>query len=92
VSQGFGRMHGLWGIYEGEFDQGVIHGYGRTIYSNLNQYQGQWTNGLYDGIGKLSLADGKILQGTWKLGVLQTSLKNDKSEGYIAPKSDIPSV
>ena len=36
LSQGFGREHGLWGIYEGEFDQGAIGGYGRMIYSNQN--------------------------------------------------------
>lgn len=38
------------------------------------------------------LDTGKILQGTWKAGVLETSLKNDNSAGYVAPKPDVPSV
>ena len=92
VSQGFGRQYGLFGVYEGEFKQGKIHGYGRMIMKNLDIYQGQFAEGLYNGDGKLVLDTGKILQGTWKAGVLQASDGNDKAAGYVAPKPDIPSV
>ena len=93
VSQGFGRQYGLFGVYEGEFKQGKIDGYGRMIMKNLDIYQGQFAEGLYNGDGKLVLGGtGRTLDGTWKAGVLQASNGNDKSAGYVAPKPDIPSV
>ena len=61
MSDGFGRQYGIWGIYEGMFNEGIVSGYGRMIHSNQNVYVGSYLNGLYDGIGKLSLANGTVI-------------------------------
>ena len=34
VSQGIGQQYGTWGIYEGQFEEGKITGYGRIIMPN----------------------------------------------------------
>ena len=40
------------GIYEGEFNNGKIDGYGRMIYFDGSYYEGYFKNGVKNGWGK----------------------------------------
>jgi len=40
VGHGVGRNMGGFGLYEGQYFEGVAHGYGRIIWRNRNSYQG----------------------------------------------------
>ena len=48
---GVGRGTGGFGIYEGQQDDGVPHGYGRVIFRNRNWYEGQFKEGKITGYG-----------------------------------------
>jgi len=48
----YGRWLDGSGVYEGDFYNGAIHGYGRMIYFNGSYYQGEWKNGYQHGRGK----------------------------------------
>lgn len=61
VSHGLGTLAGIWGIYQGMFDEGVMHGYGRIIYKNLNTYEGTFVNGIFDGEGKYVFANETVV-------------------------------
>ena len=78
VSQGIGQQFGTWGIYEGEFDEGKITGYGRIIMPNQDVYEGNCVDGSYDGFGVLTLKDGTEKSGTWKKNQLVLNKKGDK--------------
>lgn len=82
VSHGLGTLAGVWGIYQGMFNEGSVHGYGRIIYQNLNTYEGVFNNGKFDGEGKYIFANKTVIQGHWKSGVLKTSIAYDKQEGF----------
>ena len=78
VSQGIGQQYGTWGIYEGQFDEGKITGYGRIIMPNQDVYEGNCVDGSYDGFGVLTMKDGTEKSGTWKKNQLVLNKKGDK--------------
>lgn len=38
--------------YNGEYQDGLPHGYGTFIWSNKETYKGEWSNGLKHGTGE----------------------------------------
>jgi hypothetical protein len=91
VSQGIGQQFGTWGIYEGEFEEGKITGYGRIIMPNQDVYVGKLVDGAYQGLGTLTLKDGTEKSGTWKSNQLVETEKGDKAN-YKAAVIKIPTV
>jgi hypothetical protein len=61
-------------FYEGEFQHGKPHGFGKGIghqdrYSwKRGTYEGQWVNGDPDGLGVFDVDDGSRLEGRWSYG------------------------
>ena len=51
AAEGIGRLVGRFGIYEGQFKNGVADGWGGFIDKNANHYEGMLKNGLYHGDG-----------------------------------------
>lgn len=78
--QGRGRMEIVIpegkALYEGDFDRGEFHGYGRLVapISRVasSVYSGNWYRGVRDGRGTYWNGDGKLYIGQWK---------NDKRHG-----------
>ena len=91
VSQGIGQQYGTWGIYEGEFTEGKITGYGRIIMPNQNVYVGEVSDGTFDGNGTLTVKGGKKIAGMWKNNQLVKNLKG-KNATYKAEVISIPKV
>jgi hypothetical protein len=54
--------------YDGQFEQGRIHGIGTMKFADGSWYQGSWENGKMNGAGTLTNAFGKQKSGTWKAG------------------------
>ena len=62
-------------IYIGEFQLGLINGFGKYINTLGEQYIGEFSSGKKHGIGKLYNKEGKLIQtGNWK---------NDKYFGNV---------
>lgn len=91
VSDGIGQQFGLFGIYEGEFTEGKITGYGRLIMPNQNVYVGDFVDGAFDGTGSLTVKGGDVIGGTWKNNQLVKTLKGKKAS-YKAEDIAIPKV
>ena len=45
-AHGLGRAQGQWGIYEGNFENGKPHGYGRVIYNDTTTFEGLFNNSV----------------------------------------------
>ena len=52
-------------IYEGDFKNGVMEGYGKMFFSNGMVYDGEWQDDQMVGQGILSFPDGKVVRGVW---------------------------
>jgi len=55
--------------YEGEFRNGLPHGYGTCRFYNGDEHTGAWKDNKQDGEGTYRYADGTVKTGTWKDGV-----------------------
>ncbi len=60
-------------IYDGEWSNNEINGYGTMKYKNGNKYEGEWLNGKKHGKGKCIFDNGDIYNGEWS---------NAKMDGY----------
>jgi hypothetical protein len=58
-------------LYEGQFNNGRIHGVGRYIYANGDIYEGEFKSNIRDGYGVLHYGnpEGRIYSGNWKFGL-----------------------
>jgi hypothetical protein len=54
--------------YEGEFQDGLMHGRGVMQYSDGRFYTGQWNYGREEGEGEMIWPDGKRYHGQWRGG------------------------
>jgi hypothetical protein len=57
--------------YEGEFQCGRAHGFGKWEFANGDIYEGNWENDEIHGEGTQTNKKGVVLQGTWNNGFLQ---------------------
>lgn len=62
------------GIYEGNFIDGLLDGFGRIIYKNEDFYIGYLKDGLPSGLGNYTYANGTRRDGAWSKGNWQMSL------------------
>jgi hypothetical protein len=53
-------------IYNGDWNDGYIHGFGKYRYSNGDIYIGDWRDGLRHGRGDYIFKDGSRYSGDWK--------------------------
>ena len=63
VSHGLGTQVGLWGIYQGQFNEGVSHGYGKLLLQKNTTYEGMFANGKYDGWGAYTFPNETQIRG-----------------------------
>ena len=54
--------------YEGDFADGVRHGYGILIWDDGTRYEGNWVNNDWNGKGKIQYSNGTIYDGEWNNG------------------------
>lgn len=55
-------------VYEGEFLDGRMHGYGRYRWSNGSKYEGEYQRGERHGRGKMTWPDGCAYEGEFRNG------------------------
>lgn len=67
---GVGRYEFTDYIYEGEYSEDNLNGFGRQILKTGEVYQGFWKDGAMCGEGELIRADGSTVSGIWKDGNL----------------------
>lgn len=65
---GRGRLSSEELVYEGEWRNGLRHGYGSETCTNGQKYVGEWKEGKYHGYGKLLGADGSEYTGHFLSG------------------------
>lgn len=63
--------NGDW--YEGDFKDGMLHGFGTYYWANGDTYMGEFVDGDFEGIGIFTGKNGFIYRGQWK---------DDKMNGY----------
>lgn len=65
-------------VYEGEFSNNNIHGFGVYHWSDGRKYEGQWERNRMHGQGRFQWADGRAYEGQYKHdqkdGKVRTSL------------------
>lgn len=72
------------GVYEGEFQDLLPHGYGVMYYNNGNIYQGNWKNGKKRGVGLKNNNNDTLYFGEWKNDDLVSRLsKNSKRNAAV---------
>ena len=63
-------MYTLRGLYEGEYEAGLSHGYGKMAYADGHIYEGEWQRDQRHGKGKFTSSamvryEGEWLEGTY---------------------------
>lgn len=51
--------------YEGDWEEDLMHGYGKYKYTSGAVYTGQWAKGKQHGHGCIQYADGSSYEGNW---------------------------
>jgi len=93
VGHGVGRDMGGFGLYEGQYFEGVAHGYGRIIWRNRNSYQGYFRDGKADGQGTYSIYSRNVkYSGRWRAGALAVSSYPDSMADFAIPEPFSPPV
>ena len=54
--------------YDGEWQNGVMHGQGTLVWKTGERYDGEWKNGKEDGQGVFTHSDGSVFDGFWSQG------------------------
>jgi len=60
-------------VYDGEWEENKIQGFGRMTYPDGTYYEGKWKKGYKHGKGTLKKKNGKHVYGEWKMGELVVS-------------------
>lgn len=58
----------LGDLYNGEFNDDEMHGYGLYTFSHEGHYEGQWVMGVYEGVGTETFALGSTYHGQYREG------------------------
>ena len=56
IGRNMNTQHKL--MFEGEYDEGLRHGYGRAIFKGGNIYEGEWEEWNMQGKGKVTILSG----------------------------------
>lgn len=67
LAHGRGRAVGK-DMYDGEFVNGVAHGYGTYVWQDGDRFVGQFQSGQVHGNGVMVYNDGRRLAGVWERG------------------------
>ena len=54
------------GVYTGESLNGIPHGKGQFVYTDMSIYTGSFVNGKKSGMGKITYPQGGYYDGEWK--------------------------
>ena len=65
VMDGIGQLLKAQQLYEGEFKQDKMYGFGRIIYKDGSFYVGNIASSKRHGAGILTKADGQVVNATW---------------------------
>lgn len=57
--------------YEGEMQNGKMHGKGKMISPDGTRYEGDWINGLPHGFGTMTWPGGFVETGRWEKGIFK---------------------
>ena len=71
-------------VYEGQFDNNEINGFGTFKWKNGDSYTGNMLNGKMDGKGKYRYNNGVVYEGIYKNGVKQGKGKVYKTNGMTS--------
>ena len=55
-------------IFEGQCENGYVHGKGRFMHLNGTMHSGFWKNDQFDGYGEHRYPDGSFYRGNWIKG------------------------
>ena len=66
VIDSYGYSYGT--IYEGQFKNNKLHGFGRWMQSDGDCYIGQWKDGMRHGFGKKIKFNGEVEEGLFEEG------------------------
>ena len=58
-------------IYEGQFKNDLINGYGKMTMSDGTIYEGEFENDVINGYGKMTMSDGTIYEGQFENDVIE---------------------
>lgn len=56
-------------FYDGNFENGLKHGYGTMTFSDGRKYEGNWFHNLRSGLGTLTWHDGSFYHGKFQYGM-----------------------
>ncbi|XP_052274745.1 radial spoke head 10 homolog B-like isoform X2 [Dreissena polymorpha] len=61
-----GSQYPLRNMFDGDFVNGLRHGYGTFYYANGAKYEGGWKNNMKHGKGKFTFKNGRIYEGMFE--------------------------
>ena len=68
IMTGIGRKMFVNQIQEGQFKDGILHGFARVIYKDYGYFQGEYLNGKENGYGKFNYESGNQYIGYFQNG------------------------
>lgn len=69
----FDKVKNCWIWYEGEFKEGMFHGYGTLQLSNGDKFSGYFENNKANGSGNYTFSNGELIVGVWENNKLETT-------------------
>ncbi|CAD8173832.1 unnamed protein product [Paramecium octaurelia] len=79
--------------YEGQWQNGKAHGFGKYIMVDTSSYVGEWVNNKANGFGTFQLTDGDFFMGHWIENVVEGQGKYTFADGTFYEgewKNDLP--
>ena len=70
-------------VYEGNFENDALHGYGKKTWANGVVYEGNWENNLMHGYGKITWYNGDVYEGNFENGARHGYGKFTWSDGSV---------
>ena len=100
---GFGREYFITPtdqvvVYQGEFQNGTVHGYGTAYFSPTLYYKGEFQNGKGAGLGEYKYTGGLVYRGDWKndvkdgFGVWMTKDQESYQGEWVNNKKEGPGI
>ena len=71
------------GIYEGEYEAGLKHGYGKEVLTDGSIYEGEYQRDQKHGKGRYAYANGNIYEGEFQRGQQHGKAKYTFADGTV---------